>query len=129
LHCAAHPPQHRDRLVSDKVGGLAPAEHREAARLVEIGGELGEELVVAQPDQHANRKRGFDPSGKGSEQLGWAGDVEPVGAPRSRKASSIDIGSTRGQLQHFGAHRPPDLANISPCSAGSPLHSGKPPAP
>jgi len=67
LHCGARPPQHRDRLVSEKVGGFAPAEHREAARVVEIGGDLGEELVVAQPDRHANRKRGFDPSGKGGE--------------------------------------------------------------
>ncbi len=32
---------------AQEVGGLGPADHREPARLVEIGGNLGEELVVA----------------------------------------------------------------------------------
>jgi hypothetical protein len=49
------PPQPRDRLVGETDGCLAPGEHRKAARLVEIKGELGEELGVAQPDRHGDR--------------------------------------------------------------------------
>jgi hypothetical protein len=49
LHLRTHPPAAR-LAFRQKSGGLTPAEHRKAARLIEIEGEFGEELVVAQAD-------------------------------------------------------------------------------
>src|ERR1051325_1829895 len=43
LHRAADAPQPTDWLVGEKGLGLGTADHRKPARLVEIGGELGEE--------------------------------------------------------------------------------------
>src|SRR2546422_11559631 len=70
LHCRPDTPQQRHRSVGEERGGLAPAENREAARLVEIGGELGEEFVVAQSDRHRNAECTFYPLGKRREKLG-----------------------------------------------------------
>ena len=50
LHRGPHPPQQGHRLVGKKRGSPAAAEHRKTARLVEVGGELGEELIIAQSD-------------------------------------------------------------------------------
>src|SRR5438067_410841 len=51
LHRAADAPQPADRLVSEKSLCLGAADHRKAARLVEIGGELRKEFVVTEPDR------------------------------------------------------------------------------
>ena len=49
----AHAPQQADRLVGEEGLGLGPADHSEAARLVPVRGDLGEELVVAEPGPRA----------------------------------------------------------------------------
>src|SRR5262249_3505465 len=42
----------RYRLRREETRGFAPAEHRKAARLVEVRGDLGQELVAGKPDRH-----------------------------------------------------------------------------
>src|SRR5690606_20263779 len=44
-------PDHPDRLARQESRRIAPPDYREAARLVEVGGDLGEELVVRQADR------------------------------------------------------------------------------
>ena len=56
LHGLAHAPQQADRLVGEEGSGLGPANHGEAARLVQVRGDLGEELVVAEPNGNSDRK-------------------------------------------------------------------------
>src|SRR5205814_6021716 len=51
LHRAADAPQPADRLVGEKTPRLGAADHRETARLVETGSQLGQELVVAEADR------------------------------------------------------------------------------
>src|SRR3546814_19541537 len=46
----ADPPDDRDRPVGEKPRGLSGTDDEEAARLVHVGGDLGEELVVAASD-------------------------------------------------------------------------------
>ena len=98
-------------LVGEEGGDLAAAEHRKAARLVEIGGELGEKLVVAQPDRHGDAELGFDAEGEPREELGGVGGVELLGAAEIEEClvnrQRLD---ERRQPQHLGAHRTPDLA-------------------
>ncbi len=75
LHRGPDAPQQRDRLAGEERRGLAAAEDREAARLVEVGGDLREKFVVAQSDRHSDAVRGFDPLGEPREELGGAGVV------------------------------------------------------
>ena len=64
-HRLAHTPQQADGLVGKKGPGLGSSDNGEAARLVPVRGDLGEKLVVAEPDRgrdgklllHAARQR------------------------------------------------------------------------
>ncbi len=76
--------------------GLVAADHREAARLVEVGCDLRQELVVAEADEPerpssapSGRRRRASMSAGGAP---WSRAV-PV---RSRNASSSESGSTAG---------------------------------
>src|SRR5262249_29174924 len=60
----------RHRLRRQESGGLVAAEDRKAARLVEIGGDLGEKLVAGEPDRHGDAERGLDLAGETRERLG-----------------------------------------------------------
>ena len=49
-----------DRLSRQKRRGLVLAEHGEAARLVHVGGDLGEELVGRQADRDGDAELALD---------------------------------------------------------------------
>ena len=111
LHRTADPPQPADRLVGEKAGRLGPADHRETARLVEIGGELGKKLVVAEADRDRYPERRLDPPGERGEGLrrryamhrGRSAQVEKRLIDRERF-------DERGQAAHLGPHGPADFA-------------------
>ena len=106
LHRAADPPQPVDRLVGEKPGRLLPADHRETARLVEIGGELGEKLVVAEADRDRDPERRLDPPRQRGESLRRRERRAALRAAvplRSRNASSIESGSTSGVRRRISA--------------------------
>ena len=82
----------------------AAADHREAARLVEVGGELGEKLVVAEPDRHGDRRASPRPGGRARRAAAPAPRrADARCRPRSRNASSIDNGSTSGVSRRISA--------------------------
>jgi hypothetical protein len=111
LHRCSYAPEQCHRFVGEKGGGIAAAEHCEAARLVEFGSEFGEELVVAQTDRHGDTELGFDLASKRREELGGTLAVQLFGAAEIEK-SLVD----RKRLdewrhpQHRGAHSTPDVA-------------------
>ena len=76
----AHAPENRDRLVAQEGLGIALADHREPARLVEIGGDLGEELVVREADRGGHPDLGLDLPGEPRHQNGGWCVVQPLGA-------------------------------------------------
>ena len=49
LHRRTDAPQQRDRLPGEKLRGLGAAENREATRLVEVRGDLCENLLSLNP--------------------------------------------------------------------------------
>ena len=72
LHRLAHAPEQADGLVGKKILRLGPSDHRESARLVEVGSDLGQELVVAEPDRDGDAKLILDPAGEGRQGSGRA---------------------------------------------------------
>ena len=69
LRHLAYAEDQRHRFGRQERRRLAAAEHREAARLVEIGGDLGEELVAGEPDRYRDAERVLDLGGKAGERL------------------------------------------------------------
>ncbi len=104
-------PQQRHRLVGEKSRRIVPAQHREAARLVEVGGDLGEKLAVAQTDREGDAEPGLDPPRQRGEELRRRRAVQS-GGPREVEKCLVDRDrlNERGQPPHLGAHRPPDFA-------------------
>ena len=93
---AADAPDDRDRLAGEELVGLGAADQPQAARLVEVGGDLGEELVVREADRGGDAELALDPALQPGEQDAggaWCRRSVPV---RSRKASSSESGSTAG---------------------------------
>ena len=93
----------RHRLAREEGDRLGAAEHGEAARLVEIGSDLGEELVAGQSNRNGDLDLALDSVGEARQRM--AGDMPcrrsvPV---RSRNASSIDSGSTSGVRSRISA--------------------------
>src|SRR6266446_8720539 len=86
LQCCPNAPQQRNRFVGEEGSRLAAANNCKAARLVEIGGDLGEEFVVAQSDRHRNVERGFHPLGERSKQLGGAHAMKHLCAAEVEKS-------------------------------------------
>ena len=85
------------RLRREERRRLACAQHRKAARLVEIGGDLGEEFVAGQPDRNGDARASSRPR-RQSAPAPWRASVPCRRSvpERSRNASSIDSGSTSG---------------------------------
>ena len=79
------PGMQRDRLVGQKTDGVGPADHREAAGLVEVGGDLGEKLVVAEADRHGDADLVLDSPRKPRQHLGGARSVQRGGAGEVEK--------------------------------------------
>jgi hypothetical protein len=92
----AHAPDEADGAVAEKGGRIGPSDDREAARLVEVRGDLGEELVVREPDRAGDAELLLHPAGEAGEHDGGRRVMEALRAPRSRKASSRERGSTMG---------------------------------
>ena len=67
-------------LWRQERGRFAAAEHGKAARLVEIGCDLGEEFVASKPDRHRDAQRLLDLRGKPRQRLGRPHAVQPFGA-------------------------------------------------
>jgi len=85
LHGGANAPDDLDGLGPEECGGVRLAQDREAARLVEIGGDLGEELVVGQTDGGGNADFGLDAADQAGKLGGGGLAVEPLGASEIEK--------------------------------------------
>ena len=95
----------RDRLVGEEIRGLRAADDREAARLLEIRRDLGEELVVGQPDRDRDADFLLDPPGEARERDGGAAMMQPLRAGEIEKGLvDGDRLHQRRQLQHELAH-------------------------
>ena len=58
------------RLVGEEGRGFGLPEHGETARLVEVGGDLGEELVGGEPDRDSDADLLLDPGGEIASKFG-----------------------------------------------------------
>ena len=74
-----------DRLVRQHVAGLVLIERGKAARLVEIGGDLGEKLVAGQADRHGDADVALDVAGKARQRHCRDHAVDPCGAGEIEK--------------------------------------------
>jgi len=99
----------RHRFVGKKRRRLGTTQHGETARLVEIGGNLGQELVGGKADRNGDAEFVFNPGGKAGERSGRAHAVQALGA-RQVHEGLVDRNrfDQRGQLQHQRAHLPAD---------------------
>ena len=80
---------------------LASADHREAARLLEVGGDLGEELVEGEADRDGDADLVLDPPREPGEAQRRRRAVQPLGAGKVEKGlvdrERLD---QRRQLEH-----------------------------
>jgi hypothetical protein len=111
--CAAAPMPGNDTdgSIGQKGGGVRSADDGEAARLVEIGGDLGQELVVGEADRDGDADLLLDPAGKTDEGDRRAGMVQPLGAGEVEEGLvDRDRLDQRRQLQHEPPHLAADTA-------------------
>ena len=109
LRHGADAPDGADRPRPQKIARLLAPDHREAARLVAIRGELRQELAVAQPDRnrdavpllHLRHETGQRQRRRAAVHGGRPGKVEEGLVDR-------DGLHQRRQIAHHGAYRPPD---------------------
>ena len=80
LQRLADAPQDGNRLVAQEVDRLGAADYSEAARLVEVRGDLGEELVVAQTDRDGDADLALDAPGQHRQCLRRCPAMQPFGA-------------------------------------------------
>ena len=107
LHGLAYPPQQTDRLAGEKGPGLGPADHRETPRLVQFRGDLGQELVVAEPDRDGDRKLLLHPARQPRQGSGRAGAMKRL------RATEVHEGLVDGERFDQGRqvkHHRPELA-------------------
>ena len=114
----SHAPDQAHGPLGEEGARLGPPDHGEAARLVEIGGDLGEELVVGEPDRDGDAEGLRDAALEARERAGGTAMVEPGGAGEIEEGlidrERLDEG--RG-LEHEPAHFPADglvLAHVGP---------------
>src|ERR1700733_7314156 len=69
-----------DRLVAQERLRFGSADHGEAARLVELGGELREELVVTEADRGGDPELVLDALRELRHRLRGRASVQPLGA-------------------------------------------------
>ena len=69
-----------DRLVGQHLARLVLVEHGKAARLVEVGGDLGQELVAGQADRDGDADVALDVAGKARQHLCRDHAVHALGA-------------------------------------------------
>ena len=80
LQSLADTPDDADRFLGQEVAGLRLADHREAARLVQVGGDLGQELVVRQADGGGDAVLLLDALDQQGERARRRSAVELLGA-------------------------------------------------
>ena len=73
-------PEETDLLAGKERARLGPADNGEAARLVEVGSNLGQELVVAEADRDGDRDLFLDLARQRRERRSRAGAVQGPGA-------------------------------------------------
>ena len=74
------PGRQRDGAVAQEVDRLGAADDRKAARLVEVGGDFGQEFVEAEANRHGDLQLVFDALGEGCERLSGGVFVQTFGA-------------------------------------------------
>ena len=113
------------------VERLGPADDREAARLVEVGGDLGQELVVAEADRDGDAELALDPARQAGSASRRAAAMQ---APRCRKGRGTLRRSTAARpaasvVQHERADLRARPRHISPCRGRSRPRRGRASAP
>ena len=122
--------QQADRLRRQQRRGLPGADHREAARLVAAGGDLGQQPVGGQADRHGDadarfhlaREAGQHDGGRRAVQRLGAGEVEHRLVDRQRLQQ-------RREPRHHGADLPARPRRIWRSRGGSPRRRDRPSAP
>jgi hypothetical protein len=117
----AHPENEADRLWREERLRLVLPEHGKAARLVEVGGDLGEEFVAGQPDRDGDADVSLDRCGKPRERLRGRHPVQPRRAGeiekcfvdrerldqrRERQHHAADLAADAGIFRHIGPDHP-----------------------
>ena len=89
---------------AEEVGGLGAADDPEAAGLVEVGGDLGEELVVGEADRDGQAELALDAGLQAGEEDDGRGAVQALGAGKVEEGlvegERLDEG---GELEHHRA--------------------------
>ena len=95
----------RHRLWRQERRRLGAAEHGKAARLVEIGSDLGQKFVAGEPDRDGDAQLLLDVAGKARQGLGRPHAVQPLGAGEIEKRfvdrQRLD---QRRELEHHAPH-------------------------
>ncbi len=104
-HLLADAPDEGHRLGRQESRGLALAQHGKSARLVEVGRELGQELVLRQADRHRDADLVLDRAREAGERTGGRAAVQPLGAGEIEEGlvdrQRLD---QRREIEHQGAH-------------------------
>jgi hypothetical protein len=107
----ADAPDQPDRLGAEELGRFSAPDDREAARLVEIGGDLGEELVVAEPDRDGDADLALDAAGQLHHRMRRRAAVQQLGAGQVEKGLvDREWLNQRRRLAHERPHRAADGA-------------------
>jgi len=111
LERRADAPDQADRLRRQERHRFGAADHREAARLVEVGRDLGEELVVAEADRDRDAELLLDAASQPAQRDGGAGVVRALGPGQVEKGLvDRDRLDQRRRLAHQLADLPADRA-------------------
>ncbi len=103
----AHAVDQAHGLPGEKAQRLGAADDGEAAGLVEVGRDLGEELVVAEAHRDGNAHLLLDLAGEAGEHFGRAGAVEGRGAGEIEKGF---VDRERFNQRRHAVHQGADLA-------------------
>ena len=106
-----------DRLAGEERPGLGASDRGEAARLVQVRGDLGQEFVVAETDRNGDGELVLHPECEPRQGLGGA---PPVQGLRARQVHERLVDGERLNLRREIQHHRPDLA----ADGGVLLHVG-----
>ena len=96
LHRLADAPDQADRLWCEKLQRFGFANDRKSLGLVEIRGDLCEELVMGKSDRDGDADLALHVLCKPGKDIGGRRAMEAFGAGEVEEGSSIEIGSTNG---------------------------------
>ena len=126
-HGLADAPNDTDRLGGKKCLGLGPADDRKAARFVEVGRDLGQELVVAQPYRSGHAGLPLDAPDQPGQHYGRRRTVQPGRSGQVEKGL-VDGNrfDRRGEILHHAADFPADRLVFRHIGPKSPRPQGRP---